>query len=314
MKKIIKRFLFVLMLYGPTAYADEATVTDPADSSIEQHLIQTKNVLYRFFERITGTKPSLYQKQLDQKNANKDKRFSINLYQPTYALPAYYERYPDQAVYAGTTPNNQTLDNVEFKGQLSFIIPVVDNIAHTGIDLDASYTQLSYWQLYAQSQYFRETDYMPAVFFSSNFLPNWQYNLGVEHQSNGRGGSNERSWNRLFGDLIFSKNNWMVDIDPWVQIFKSESSTLHNPDIQNYMGNGQITIAYKAGKNTFTLMERNNVESAFKRGTLQFTWSHPISKRFSFYAQAFSGFGESLIEYNHYVNAVGVGIALNDLL
>jgi phospholipase A1 len=80
------------------------------------------------------------------------------------------------------------------------------------------------------------------------------------------------------------------------------------------MGNGQITIAYKAGKNTLTFMERNNLESGFKRGTLQFTWSHPISKRFSFYAQAFSGFGESLIEYNHYVNAVGVGIALNDLL
>lgn len=318
MKKIINS-LFYLFLFCQVAYADEPSKKTSDDSSdfytsAEQRVTQTKNILYRFFEKITGTKPSLYQKEIDQKLANEDKRFSVNLYQPTYALPAYYDQKPDQAVYAGTTPDNESVEKMEFKGQFSFIMPVIDNIAHTGLGLDASYTQLSYWQVYAKSQYFRETDYMPAIFFTNNFLPNWQYNLGVEHQSNGRGGDNERSWNRLFGDLIFSKNNWMVDINPWILIFKSESSSIHNPDIQHYMGNGQITFAYKAGENVFTVMSRNNIESRFRLGTLQFTWSHPISKRFSVYTQLFSGFGESLIEYNHYTNAVGIGIALNDLL
>jgi len=306
--------LICLIVCSHSVYAEDNAKTADFYSSAEQHVVQTKNGLYQFLLQLTGTKPSLYQQQLDQKVANEDKRISVNLFQPTYVLPAYYNQKPDQAVYAGTTPDNQTLDRMEFKGQLSFILPIVSNIGHTGIGLNASYTQLSFWQVYAKSQYFRETDYTPALFISNNFLPNWQYNLGVEHQSNGRGGDKERSWNRVFADLIFSKNNWMVDIDPWYMIFKSQSSTLHNPDIQDYMGDGQITFAYKAGDNTFSLMSRNNFESGFRRGTLQFTWSRPISKRFSVYAQIFNGFGESLIEYNHYSNAVGVGIALNDLL
>lgn len=313
MYKIVCCFI-CLFAVSSSVCAEETTHTSDFYTSAEQRITQSKNGLYQFLLQLTGTKPSVYQKQLDQKEANEDKRFSVNLYQPTYVLPAYYNEQPDQAVYAGTTPDNQTLDRMEFKGQLSFLLPIISNIGHTGIDLNASYTQLSYWQVYAKSQYFRETDYTPALFISNNFLPNWQYNLGAEHQSNGRGGDNERSWNRLFADLIFSKNNWMVDIDPWLMIFKHESSTLHNPDIQHYMGDGQIRFAYKAGNHTFSLMSRNNFESGFRRGTLEFTWSHPISKRFSVYAQVFSGFGESLIEYNHYTNAVGIGLALNDFL
>jgi phospholipase A1/A2 len=313
MKKIVFSIL-ALCAFTHTVAAEETSQNSDFYTTAEQHITETKNGLYQFFLHLTGTKPSLYQKQLDQKAANEDKKVSVNLYQPTYVLPAYYSQKPDQAVYAGTTPDNQTLDKMEFKAQLSFLLPIASNINHTGIDLNASYTQLSFWQVYAKSQYFRETDYMPSLFISNNFLPNWQYNLGVTHQSNGRGGVNERSWNRLFADLIFSKNNWMVDINPWYMIFKSQSSDLHNPDIHRYMGDGQIHLAYKMGESTISLMSRNNFESRFKRGTLELTWSHPISKRFSVYAEGFSGFGESLIEYNHYTNAVGIGIALNDLL
>ncbi|MCD6047279.1 MAG: phospholipase [Gammaproteobacteria bacterium] len=289
---------------------DQASTQPPAEEKIKH----TKNVFYQFLSSITGKKPSLYQKESSQIQADSNKKFNIILYQPTYILPAYYTAYPDEAVYQNSTPDNQQVDRMEFKGQLSFLVPLVKNIFGKGTSLNASYTQLSYWQFYAESQYFRETNYTPAVFFSDNFLRNWQYNIGVEHESNGRGGSAERSWNRAFGDIIFSKDNWMVDITPWILIFKNESSNLHNPDIQHYMGNGQILFTYKLGNNVLSFMSRNNLQSGFKRGAEEITWSHPIYSRFSLFVQGFSGFGQSLIEYNHYTNSVGVGFALNSYL
>ncbi|MDU5189976.1 MAG: phospholipase A, partial [Mixta calida] len=42
-------------------------------------------------------------------------------------------------------------------------------------------------------------------------------------------------------------------------------------------------------------------------------WSYPISEHVRFYTQVFSGYGESLIDYNHRQTRVGVGVTLNDL-
>ena len=68
---------------------------------------------------------------------------------------------------------------------------------HSPVSLNVAYTQLSYWQVYAKSQFFRETNYEPAIFLSDNFSKiGWV--MSVLHQSNGRGGKLERSWNRYF--------------------------------------------------------------------------------------------------------------------
>ena len=86
---------------------------------------------------------------------------------------------------------------------------MIDRIGkHHNISLDVAYTQLMYWQFYAKSQYFRETDYEPEVFISDNFLKNWLLNAGAVHESNGRGGELERSWNRAYLELNFSGPQW----------------------------------------------------------------------------------------------------------
>lgn len=318
---MLRKILFVLFcvfLVNRLCWAADAVQNvAPADRSSpseSQSFDHYKSRLYRFLTSLTGTQESLYQKDFNQIQQDSTKKFNIILYNPTYVLPAYYTANPDQEVYAGTTPDNQSVDRMEFKGQLSFLVPIIRNIAGKGTALNGSYTQLSYWQFYAKSQYFRETDYMPALFFSDNFLKNWQYNLGVEHQSNGRGGDEERSWNRAFGDIILSKNNWMLDVEPWILIFKNQSSNLHNPDIRHYMGNGQILFAYKLGNNVLSFMSRNNLQSGFRRGAEEITWSHPVYSRFSLFLQGFSGYGQSLIEYNHFTNAVGIGFSLNSYL
>ena len=38
----------------------------------------------------------------------------------------------------------------------------------------------------------------------------------------------------------------------------------------------------------------------------------PLVNHFHGYVQGFSGYGQSLIEYNHYTNSASLGIAIND--
>ena len=61
-------------------------------------------------------------------------------------------------------------------------------------------------------------------------------------------------------------------------------------------------------------MSRNNITSLFRRGAVELTWSFPIQKYVKGYVQAFSGYGQSLIEYDHYTDSIGIGIALSDVI
>ena len=66
----------------------------------------------------------------------------------------------------------------------------------------------------------------------------------------------------------------------------------------------------------FSIMSRNNLESGFQRGALQLSWSFPLFKwpYLKGYVQYFTGYGESLIDYDHYVNTIGFGLSLTDCL
>jgi phospholipase A1 len=82
------------------------------------------------------------------------------------------------------------------------------------------------------------------------------------------------------------------------------------------MGHYEIGAAYKWDEHTFSLMTRNGIESDFHRGAVQASWSFPLGN-WPFlrgYVQYYSGYGESLIDYDQYVNRLGVGLSLSDWL
>ena len=237
----------------------------------------------------------------------------IQLFEPTYILPAYYTFSPNYDAFpALDNPAGQKLKKTSFKFQLSLLWTLWPKMFGYPVSFNASYTQRNYWQVYVKSAWFNSTNYKPALFFSAHLFRNLYVHLGAAHQSNGRGGKYERSWNRAFANFLFYGDNWMISVKPWMLIFQGSSSDLHNPNIAHYLGHGRLLAALKLGDRfSVSLESRNNLESGFSRGMEELEVSYRLYKHFSLFAQAFSGYGQTLLSYDHYTNALGIGISFN---
>lgn len=236
----------------------------------------------------------------------------IALDRPTYILPFYYTGSPDYAIY-NAIGDNKPLDKVEFKAQLSLYLPLVKNLFYNkNISINIAYTQLLYWQLYMNSPYFRETNYEPEISLKFRIIRNMFGQLTFNHQSNGRGGEFERSWNRIIGTFEYSTANLFLQLNGWFLVFTQHTSNVNNPHIAYYLGYDKIILSYRLWQRLVLSVEANNIESLYTRGYYIVTASYPITQKVGAYIQYFGGYGQSLIEYQHQTQSFGVGVTLND--
>lgn len=217
------------------------------------------------------------------------------------------------------------VDDTEVQFQLSIKFPLATDLFDHNLDLFAGYTVKSFWQLYNSdaSSPFRETNHEPEVWLQHR-PENWEFmgvrhvahGIGFTHVSNGQGGPLSRSWNRVYMAFAFEYGeNLAFMIKPWIRI-EEDPEDDDNPDITDYYGHGEFGLAYKLDNHTFSFRSRNNLESGFSTGSIELGWSFPI---FHYpyvkgYLQYFSGYGESLIDYDQYVNRLGIGLILSDIL
>lgn len=248
--------------------------------------------------------------------------FNLRAYKPVYLLPVFWtsdkNQTPSSPNPANTVTTPQSLDSLETKFQLSFKTKAVENLFGDNGDIWMGYTQSSRWQTYNSdnSRPFRETNYEPEVlmvFRNGYRLPGgWHGRMaavGINHQSNGRGDPLSRSWNRVMFNFGFDRDDWALMVRPWVRI--SDGSDDDNPDIEDYMGRGDMTLTHVRGNHEFSLMARHTLRGGDRsRGALQFDWGFPIHRNFRGHLQIFDGYGESLIDYNHKATYVGLGISL----
>ena len=246
--------------------------------------------------------------------------FVITPHKPNYIIYTYnLKEYQDPA------PGSPAGDEESYKAsevdfQVSFKFPVWRNILHTKTSLFAAYTNRSFWQVFdrSDSSPFRETDHEPELWLSH--LTKWKLfgltnrliQAGIVHQSNGRSGELSRSWNRVYANFIFERGHFYFGLKPWVRIQESSSND-DNPDIEDYFGHFEFQGVYNRNKNNFGLFFRNTLKDDY-RGALQLDWGIPVNEHLRAYLQYFYGYGESLIDYNHKVNKLGIGIKLTDWL
>jgi phospholipase A1 len=245
-------------------------------------------------------------------------KLAIKPHRSNYVLPFTYNTSPNVDAAREADPD-EDLKKAEVAFQLSLKVKLWQDIFDKKMDLWFGYTQRSFWQFYdfEDSSPFRETDYEPELLL--NFRTDYRIlglkgcfiNVGLNHQSNGQSEPLSRSWNRVVANFGLERGPFSFLLKTWYRIPESAEDD-DNPNIEKYLGYGEFWAYYFYKKHRFGLMFRNNLRFPHNRGALQLEWAFPLFERVSGYLQYFVGYGESLLDYNHSVNQIGIGLILVD--
>ncbi|WP_052365510.1 phospholipase A [Halotalea alkalilenta] len=247
-----------------------------------------------------------------------DNPLSLSTYRRNYVLPvAYNTRQPDRTNFASLDPDDPP-DNNEMKFQISIKAKVWDNVFGDNGDLYLAYTQRSWWQAYNSeaSSPFRETNYEPELFLvfdndaSAYGWTNTYNRIGFNHQSNGRADPISRSWNRVFAEATLERGPMTVSLMPWWRVPESDADD-DNPDIEKYVGYADLTFGYTRGGHEFTWLARGNPGKGNFGNQLEYAF--PLWSKVHGFIQYYEGYGESLIDYDHYVRRIGIGLSFNNV-
>ena len=250
-----------------------------------------------------------------------DKRgtFRFREHKENYLLLANLNSAPNGAPFRSGDPLSSRspvgAKHAELAFQLGFKTKLVERAAGSRGDLWFGYTQQSYWQAYnaAASRPFRETNYQPELMtvlpvdFTLAGLRARFVNVGLVHQSNGQSGTLSRSWNRLYAQLGMERGGLLLSARLWRRLDSGPDDD--NPDIVDYLGRGDISASWRREGHEFTLSARRNFST--RHGALQASWAFPLAAGLKGYVQLFSGYGQSLIDYNYGQKALGVGFLID---
>ena len=291
---------------------DSTTVGDLRALCREQ---QTADVPAPDTELVPAYERSAIEERLASEEVGKDRPFIFTAHQPNYILASTYD--PNVAPFLPIDPT-AILKDTEMMFQLSIKAPIWQNILGSNIDGYFGYTTKSYWQLFNDdfSAPFRETNYQPELFLRSVSkhkilgVDIFGWDLGLNHESNGRAEPLSRSWNRVMGRAgLQLTDDLAVAARAWWRIPEDEEDD-NNPRMYQYYGYGDVRAIWTPNRNTVTALLRPGT----KEFSYEVTWSYPISSIFRIYALYYNGYGESLIDYDFKSERFAIGIALNDFL
>lgn len=268
------------------------------------------------------SEPSPMSRMWELEEGTRNDLFTLQPYQPTYILPLKYtddvNQTPFRGQFRGENGVSSQLQREEVKFQVSGKMKVADDLFWDDAALWLAYTQESHWQAYNHviSAPFRETDYEPEAFvvfpthlqllgFNARFV-----SIGAVHQSNGESDPLSRSWNRIYADFGLERGNFSLMLKPWWRIPESASSD-DNPDITKYVGRGELQGIYRFDKSLVSVTLRDNFRED-NHGSMRLDYVFPIYKKLNGYVQFFSGYGESLIDYNFRQDTIGIGFSVGD--
>lgn len=239
-------------------------------------------------------------------------------YRPMYFLPARVTSDVNEVPYQeaqGAESPSAHIESVEAKFQISLKWKFAQQILRDRADFWVGYTQQSHWQIYnaEASRPFRETNYEPEAMlvFPTRFrflgMDGRFARVGFVHQSNGRAVPLSRSWNRIYGQVGFERGRFALLVRPWWRVDGGGEDD-DNPGIENYVGRIELTGIHELRKHVVTWNVRSSLRLDPTRGSLQTEWAFPLHENLRGYIQAFTGYGESLIDYDHHQTTLGVGV------
>lgn len=267
--------------------------------------------------------PNALDRRVEEEELLAENSFLIVPHRRNYILPYTYNDKPYPVVSSPTREPASTVEDLqrsELKYQLSFKVQMLRNFFPERLTAWAGYTQVGFWQVYntSSSRPFRNIDHEPELFLryrtNLNLLgySSEYFLLGINHHSNGRSKPVSRSWNRIFAAFTFNKDNFSLGIRPWYRIPENEEDD-DNPDIHQYLGYAELTFAYKISEAVIDLRMLNNFREEDNKTSAELSLTLPLPGRLKVYLQYYNGYGESLLDYNHRNQRIGIGVLLTDL-
>ncbi len=275
--------------------------------SVANIVAQTSESYEALYDNIKSSEDNATEKTLAQ--YVQKSTFNVSAHKANYFLPISY-RMEDN--FENIKEGVPTPKQMETEFQISIKYDITSNLFGLNETYTVAYTQKSYWQLYVESAYFRESNYNPEFFITAPIhTGSSDYGLkaariGFAHMSNGQGGDNERSWNYAYTNLYFKLKYIYMDLKLWASTDSSREK--YNPDLLDYLGYGHLKFILPYKKH----FAEATFRYASKGYAVELDYSYPIFNDDLFlYVKGFSGYGESLIDYDNKVNKLAIGFSIS---
>jgi len=250
-----------------------------------------------------------------------DDLFGLKPYKANYILPFSIAN----KLYISRLHNAIPYDKKEAEIQVSLKLQVSDNLFGLHEKYYLAYTQQAFWQIYIDSSPFRESLYNPEGFVvfpisdTKSCLQLRSLKIAIAHKSNGQPNTKDipefngfnlsKSINYFYTTLRLQHKTLITDFTLQAPL-PGPSNLSDNPDIMKYLGYTKAKFTYFYNEHMMSLMIRGNIDSM--KGAVEATYSYPLKKDKSYlYMKLFSGYMESLIDYNRNITKFSIGVSFS---
>lgn len=231
----------------------------------------------------------------------------------TDSLPAF-SIYKDNFFISGISLNERiNNETADVKYQISIRHRLTKSRMPFNTFLYLTYTQKSFWDIYAKSAPFRDNNYNPGLGLGRYIIVNNKLTGGtflqLEHESNGQNDEESRDINLIsFSGKYFFTNNLSVKFKVSVPFLIGEN----NEDILDYRGTGNFAFDYMTKNDKWWVSGAVSPKKNARSANLALTAGYKISDRFNQYlfGEFYSGTGDSMLDYKTRDLKLRVGIGI----
>jgi phospholipase A1/A2 len=251
--------------------------------------------------------------QLNAQTISPDSARQLVLHAPAFSI--FNDNY---FIMGAPLDSKSDANNSNIKFQISFKHRLTDMVLPFQSYLFMTYTQKSIWRIFAASSPFAESNYNPSLGIAKGIFYKNQFrgiaSISVEHESNGRGDTLSRSWNRvaahytlpLSPQSVLTLHAWL----PW-------AVAIENADLIQYIGYGEARFHYVSPKKWLAIdITGRKGWAKDARGSLETQISFRLSQKMNQYLgiQWFKGYDETLIIYNRPLHMLRLGLMIKPSL
>ncbi len=271
----------------------------------EKTINQIKDSLYHDYEEMIKSFPAYTPKPIE---ISEERLRSVLDAQPSFAV------YKDVFFVTGI-PLDRKIDRNT--ADAMFQISIRQRLTKSYLPFNTfaylTYTQKSFWDIYAESCPFRDNNYNPGIGVGKYITKNNKLKgaafIQIEHESNGKDSIDSRSWNYLSFYLRYFYNPRLVfGLKAWIPFVDGEN----NKDLLDYRGLATISANFITKNNKWWFSAELNPRKGFGNVNTVLTAAFRVSKNQNqyLYARFYNGKGDSLIEYNQYSMNIRFGICI----